>query len=171
MYHKLIELYQHTPVRINLALLGWSLIMLWAGATSASVVSAIGRPAFALVAALSVTSLATSLFQWIQGRRPSTRFKALQPSIVECLRVVESNVDLDLPEDREQDIDRTHVAVIERHGLFNELASLGIALPDASSAKDVVKFLLHIALYSQGGTLEEARKFSEDLKAGKVFFE
>lgn len=171
MIHKLIELYKHTPVRINLALLAWSLFMLWSTADSASVTSAIGRPAFTLVTALSATSLATSLFHWIQGRRPSRRFRALQPDIRKCLKVVESNVDLDLPEDREQDIDRTHVAVIDRHKLFNELDSLRIALPDCSRAKDVVKFLLHIALYSQEGKLCEARKFSEDFKAGRVSFE
>ena len=171
MPHKLIELCKNASVPINLALLAWSVYMLQSDTPVVTGIRVNWKAAYSLVAITSGTVLATRLFQWIQNQRPSRRFKALQSSIRECLEVVESNVDIDLPEDREQDIDSTHLEVVARHKLFNELARLGITLPDASRAKDTVKFLLHIALYSQEGKLCEARKFSRDLEAGKVFFE
>ena len=171
MIHKLIELCKNASVPINLALLAWSVSMLLSGTSMATGISFNWKAVYALIAITSATVLATDLLQWIQARRPSRRFRALDGSIRTCLSAVESNVNLNLPEHVEQDIDGNSLDLINRHKLFNKLASLGITLPDDSEPEDVVKFLLHIALYSQTGALSEARKFSRDLKDGNVFFE
>ena len=84
---------------------------------------------------------------------------------------VEANVDLDLPADKEQDIDKTYIELIDRHRLFNKLASLGITLPDTSKATDVVIFLLDMALYANDGNIRKARQFSKDLRGGRISYE
>ena len=171
MIHKLIELCQSASVPIKLALLAWSAYMLQSDAPVVTGISFNWKAAYALIAITSATVLAADLFQWIQGLRPSRRFRVLQPSISTCLMAVEANVDLDLPADKEQDIDKTYIELIDRHRLFNKLASLGITLPDTSKATDVVIFLLDMALYANDGNIRKARQFSKDLRGGRISYE
>ena len=169
--HKLIEFCRNTSVPIKLALLMWSVYVFLSDTAIATGFGLNWKAVSSLIAITSATILATDLFRWIQARRPSRMFRDLHGSIRACLSAVESNVNLNLSEHVEQDIDSNLVDLIDRHKLFNKLASLGITLPDDSEPQIVVRFLLHIALCSQTGALSEARKFSKELKDGKVSFE
>lgn len=168
--HKIIESCKNAPPLVKLVLLaGLGLMLLYPPAATEICLG--WKSAYALLAITLAAFLVNDLFQWILGRVPARRFKALEARIRECLSIAESRVDFDLDDEIEQDVDGTYDEFLNRSKLFNELSSLGITLPDGSEAKDVVRFLTHMALYSQKGALCEAREFSEDLRSGKLSFE
>ena len=129
------------------------------------------KAAYSLIAITTAILLATDLFQWIQNQTPSRRFKALEPGIRACLLAVEANVNLNLPEDVEQDLDRSSHQFIERTKLLNDLSKLGITRPDCANAKETYMFLLEMALRASEGRIDQAKKFSKDLKAGEIFYD